>query len=224
MNKEEIIEALKKAKESSPKRNFKQSIDLIFNLKGINVKKSDQQISAAIQLHYPTGKKVSVCALVGPELAGKAKESCDEAVLVDDFQKYADKKLAKKLADKHDFFIAQANIMAKIATDFGRVFGPKGKMPNPKFGCVVPPNANLKPLYEKLQKTIIIRTKNDPIIQCMVGKEGMKDEEAADNILTVYNTLLHALPSEKHNINSVYLKLTMGKPAKIGEKAKEKGN
>src|SRR3989338_3750447 len=139
MDKEQITEALKKIKENSPKRNFKQSYDLIFNLKGINVKKSDQQVSVFTQLHYTTGKKVSICALVGPELLSKAKGICDEAIDVDDLSKYSDKKLAKKLAVKHDFFIAQADIMAKIATAFGKVFGPRGKMPNPKIGCVVPP-------------------------------------------------------------------------------------
>jgi len=111
--------------------------------------------------------------------------------------------------------------MPKIATTFGRVFGPKGKMPHPKAGCVVAPNANLKPLYERLQKTLKIATKNDPIIQCSVGKEDMKDEEVIDNILTVYNALVHALPNEKHNVKSVFLKLTMSKSVRIGEEIKE---
>ena len=221
MEKEQIIEALKKAKDSSKKRKFTQSIDLIINLKGVDVKKADQQINLFTPLHYSKGKETKVCALVGPELLSQAKEICDFAVSADDLSKYTIKKDIKKLADSYDFFIAQATIMPKIATAFGKVFGPRGKMPNPKAGCVVPPNANLKPLYEKLKKTTRLQTKNDPIIQCQVGKEEMKDEETADNVLTVYNSLLAVLPNEKNNIKSALVKLTMGPAVKIGEKAKE---
>ena len=99
-----------------------------------------------ITLPHTKGKKAKVCALIGPELEQQAKQVCDSVVLSDSFDRFKDKKDIKKLADSFDFFIAQANIMPKIATAFGRVFGPRGKMPNPKAGCVVPPNANLKPL------------------------------------------------------------------------------
>jgi len=46
----------------------------------------------------------------------------------------------------------------------------------------------------------------------------MSNDDVTENVLTVYNSLLHALPNENHNIKDVYLKLTMGKPVKIGEK------
>ena len=90
-------------------------------------------------------------------------------------------------------------------------------MQNPKAGCVVPPNANLKPLCEKLQKTVRLQTKNDPIIQTMVGNEKMEDEEVIDNIMTVYDTLIHNLPSGNNNIKNVFIKLTMGKALEIGK-------
>ena len=221
MNKEQIISALKQAKENSKKRNFKQTVDLVINLKDIDLKKAEQQVNLSVPLHYTRGKKVNVCALVGPELLAQAKDVCDNAISVDDFGKYSNKKEIKKLANDYDYFIAQATIMPKVATVFGRVFGPKGKMPNPKAGCVVAPNANLKPLYEKLQKTIRVVTKNDPIVQCAVGNEEMKDEEVVDNVMTIYDALIHALPNEKHNIKDIYLKLTMGKAIRIGEKVKE---
>lgn len=221
MEKKEILETLKLVKENSKKRNFKQSYDLIINLKDIDLKNPQHQVNLFVPLHYSRGKNVKVCALVGPELLSQAKSVCDDVIDVDNFKKYANKKEAKKLANNFDFFIAQATIMPKVATIFGKVFGPRGKMPNPKAGCVVPPNANLKPLYEKLQKTIKINTKNDPIIQCSVGKEGMKEEEIADNILTIYNSLIHALPNEEQNIKSVYLKLTMDKAFKVGKIVKK---
>ena len=217
MDKTQVTQTLKKIKENSQKRNFTQSYDLIINLRDIDLKKPEQSVNAFATLHYSKGKKVKICALVGPELLPQAKEVCDLAVSVDDFPKYQDKKQAKKLAGSYDFFIAQATIMPKLATVFGRVFGPRGKMPNPKSGCVVPPNANLKPLYEKLQKTVKIQTKNDPIIQTIVGNESMKDEEIVDNIMTVYDALVNQLPSGRDNIRNVFIKLTMGKSFEVGK-------
>ncbi|MAF34956.1 50S ribosomal protein L1, partial [Candidatus Woesearchaeota archaeon] len=150
--KEEFLKAWKTAKESSPKRKFTQSGELIIALKDLDIKKQDNQIDVFVQLPHATGKKIKICALVGPELQAQAKECCDTVILTEEFSKYKDKKVLKKLAEDHHHFIAQANIMADVAKTFGKVFGPKGKMPNPKAGCVVPPNANLKQVTDRLRK------------------------------------------------------------------------
>ena len=54
-----------------------------------------------------------------------------------------------------------------------------------------------------------------PMIQVIVGKEDMKDEEIVDNIITLYNNIVHHLPNEANNVKQVRLKLTMGKPVEI---------
>ena len=189
MDKEQLQSALTKAKDISDKRNFKQSYDLIINLKGLDLKKQEHQIDSFVTLPHSRGKKVKVCALVGPELEGQAKEIYDSVILFDNFEKYKDKKEAKKIANSFDFFIAQANIMPKVATVFGRVFGPRGKMPNPKSGCIVAPNANLKPLYDKLQRTVKLSAKTAPLIQCPIGAEDMDGNYVAENELTINSSL-----------------------------------
>lgn len=211
MNKENFKKAIELVKNNSPKRNFKQAYDLIVNLKDLNLKKPDQQVSNWAVLRFGKGKKSKTCALIGPELANTAKENCDTVIMHADFPKYAaDKKLIKKLAKTHDFFIAQANIMPDVAKTFGRILGGRGKMPNPKIGCVVAPNANLKPLVERLQKTVGLIAKTQLSIKCLIGTQDMKDEEVLDNILTVYTTLAHNLPAEERNIKNIQLKFTMG--------------
>ena len=222
MDQKQVLEALKHAKELSQKRNFKQTVELIINLKGLDLKKPEHQVDLFVPLHKPRGKGVKLCALVGPELQASAKEACDKVVLLDDFDKFSkDKKAVKRLANEYDFFIAQANIMPKIASAFGRVLGPKGKMPNPKAGCIVPPKGSLKPLKQKLSNTIKITAKTSPLIQCAIGKEDMPDEDVMDNIMTVYDQVIHHLPNEKHNIKSVFIKLTMGKSVRVGREYKE---
>ena len=66
----------------------------------------------------------------------------------------------------------------------GISLGPRGKMPIP-----VPPNVDIKELIERYRKIILIRTRNQPIIQCRVGTENMKDEEIAENVQTVIRVL-----------------------------------
>jgi len=222
MQEEVVLEALKKLREVSPKRNFKQSVDLIISFKDLDLKKQENQIDAFIVLHKDKGKKTKICAFTSKEMEQKAREVFDKVITEEDFEKYKDKKLAKKLAKEYDFFVASSSVMPKVAMVFGKFLGPRGKMPNPKAGCVVTEETNLKALSDKLQKTVHVVIKQNPFFQCLVGKEDMKDEDIKENIMTIYNSLIHLLPNEKHNINKIYIKFTMGPVVEIGKEIKVK--
>src|SRR3989338_73052 len=210
MEKELIIQALKDIRKDQSIRNFKQSVDLIINLQSLDLKKPEHQVEFFVNLQNGKGKLNKICALVGPELKDESLKVFDKTIESDEFDKYAaDKKAQKKLSEEFDFFVAQANIMAKVASAFGRVLGPRGKMPNPKAGCVVPPKAQLKPIYEKLQKTIRVKAKTSLIIQVPIGSEDMDDNKLLDNYFNIYNTLVNALPLHENNIKSIFMKLTM---------------
>lgn len=222
MNKDQILKTLELLHKDSKKRNFKQTVDLIINLKGLNLKKPEENVNAFVILPHARGKESKIAAFVGDELINKAKEVCDEVIHSKDFATLGkDKKKLKKLAKKIDFFIAQANLMPQVAASFGRVLGAMGKMPSPKAGCVVPPAADLKALSEKLKKTIKVQTKNEAIIKIGVGLEDIGDDKLVDNILAVYNLVLHTVPQEKHNIRNSLLKTTMSKSFVVGEEVEE---
>ncbi len=221
MNKEDILKAIKKSRESSKKRKFNQTFDLVINLNKLNLKRPEENVNAFIVLPQGRGKKLKICALVDKELAVQSKSVCDKTIIKDEFEKYTDKKTLRKLASEFDYFIAQANLMVDVAKFFGKVFGPKGKMPNPKSGCIVPPNIDMKMVYNKLQKTVRMQTKNEQAIKCSVGTEDMKDEQIQENALTVYNTVLSSMPKDVENIRNVIIKLTMGSPVIISEESKE---
>ncbi len=212
MKKEDIKKALEQVN-SQPKRKFSQSYDLIINLKNLVVKSNP--VDFVVTLHYPKGKQIKIAAFVGTQLHDQAQKFCDLAISETDFEKYKDPKAMKKLADSYDYFIAQANLMPKVAQTFGKVLGIKGKMPNPKLGCVVPPNANLEVLAKKLNLSVRLQAKKATNLQCMIGKDSQPEEEIIDNILTVYNATVKNLPNEIQNIKNVQLKLTMGKPVKV---------
>jgi large subunit ribosomal protein L1 len=216
MNKNDFLESVKILKGNAEKRNFDQSVDFVINLQDLDLKKPDHQVDFFVTLHNDVGRKKKICALVGPEMFDDAKVSCDRAINQTEFDTFqANKRSIKKLAKEYDFFIAQANIMAKVASVFGRILGPKNKMPNPKAGCVIPPKTNIKPLYDKLQKTVRLIAKKSPIVHLCIGKQSQSDEILADNMFLVFDQLVHHLPKEQHNIKSIYAKFTMGQPIKI---------
>ena len=220
MNQKEILEAIQKLRKDSKKRQFNQTFDLVMNFKGLDLKNPDHNINTFLQLPHSKGKQNKIGVIVGKELGGKVKDECDEVIHDKDLSALSqDKKKLKKLAKGVDFFMAQADIMPKIATSLGRVLGPMGKMPSPKAGCIVPPTIpSLKPLVDKLRNTVKLQTKNEPGIKVSVGKEDMKDEEIAENILAIYNHIIHLLPQETQNIKNAFVKLTMGKSFFIGKK------
>jgi large subunit ribosomal protein L1 len=219
MQKENIKKALEELRKNSTKKKFNQSIDLVINLKELDLKKPENQVDVYTQLTHSKTKPVKTCAIIGPELMETAKENCDTIIIVDDFPEYQEnKRKLIKLAKEHDFFIAQATIMPKIAKAFGRILGTRGKMPNPKAGCVVPPKTNLKPLVDKLKKTVRLVAKTQYCIKITPGDEKMTDDQIAENIMNIYTAAIGKLSQEERNIKNILIKFTMSKPVEIALK------
>src|SRR3989344_3312169 len=215
-DKKDFIQSVFLVREFSKKRKFNQTVDIVITLKDLNFKKPEENIDTFVTLPHTRGKQPKICAFVGPDLADKAKVF-DKVVVQKEFAKFEDQKLANQLASGYDVFIAQANLMGQIATYFGKILGPRGKMPNPKGGAVVPPTANLEALKVKFSKTVRLQTKKELNVQAPVGREDMKDEDIADNAMAVYNAMITALPQDTANIKEVYVKFTMGPSIKLGQ-------
>jgi len=157
------------------------------------------------------GKETKICALVGGELKATAEKAYTQVIISTDFAKWKDSRKARKLARNFDFFVAQADMMPLIAQTFGKFFGPAGKMPNPKSGAVVPPNAAaLTAASLKLKDTIRASNNKNPVVHCSVGTEKMSDEDVLENLAFVIDHLEGHLPKGKQNVKNMMLKTTMG--------------
>jgi len=62
--------------------------------------------------------------------------------------------------------------------------------------------------------SIKIRVKESSI-KVLIGKEKMSDAQIEENILAVYNGIVNVLPTNKENVRSVMIKLTMSKPVVV---------
>jgi large subunit ribosomal protein L1 len=70
-------------------------------------------------------------------------------------------------------------------------------------------------LIAKHRKTILVRMRNQPIIQTTIGTENQSDEELVDNIQAVLRVLEGKLKRGLKNIDVAFLKTSMGTPVKI---------
>ena len=196
------LSELRKGKE----RKFDQSVDLIINLQKFDLKKN------AVNLFVSVPHKIKEKKIAG---FLEVKNKNIETITKDEFKTYSDKKKLKKLVKKFDFFIAQASLMPKVATSFGRILGPAGKMPSPQLGIIFNvDDKTIRELKEKINNSIKIKT-NEASIKLSIGKQSMKDKELIENILTVYDAILKAMPKEKENIKNIEIKFTMTTPQKI---------
>lgn len=218
MDKSKIIEQVKQLISDSKDRKFTQSVDMLVNLKHLNMKKQDERVEFFHGLPKGRGKDVKVCALIDQSLKDSADAAGVDYIMVTEFADYkANKRKAVQLARKYDYFIAQANLMGQVATNFGRVFGARGKMPNPKAGCVVPPKGNVGPVVERLKSTVKIAAKIQPVCQFTVGTTAMSAEDLAENIASCYDATVHHLPQEMNNLKNAMIKLTMSKAVILGD-------
>jgi len=187
-------------------RKFDQSVDLIINLQKFDIKRSAVNLFAFVPNQI---KEKKIAAFL------EGQSDLIDTITKEDFKKYNDKKVLKKLVEKYDFFIAQASVMPKVATTFGRVLGPTGKMPSPQLGIILNPDEKtINELKEKINSSVKIRAKESSI-KLAIGKQSMKDEAIVENVMSIFNAVLKELPRNMENVKNVELKFTMTKPIKI---------
>jgi len=207
-----LVDAVKEAKSKAEKRKFTQSVELVINLRDIDMKKPESKIQETIELPHPIGKQSKICIIAGGELALKARRAGADLVIErGELEALAgDKKKQKALVNEYEYFIAEAPLMPTVGRVLGAVLGPKGRMPTP-----VPPTANVADAIEKQRKTVQVRLRGQPILQCRIGTEDMPDEHIATNIETVIRRLEGKLKRGLKNIRSIIIKTAMGPPIEL---------
>jgi len=203
---EKFLKAIKALRKTEKKVNFDQTIDLIINLKNFDVRKE------AFNLFIEVPNKIK-----DKKIAGFLEKKSDliETITKAEFDKFKEKKDMKRLIKNYDFFVANAKLMPAVATSFGRILGPVGKMPSPQLGILpVEEEKAIKAVIGKINSTIRVRV-TEPSIKIGIGKESLTDEQILKNLMIVYNKILEALSKKEENIRSILIKFSMDKPIKV---------
>lgn len=207
-----ILSAVKEAKEKAEKRKFTQSVELVLKLQEIDMKSSEAKLQEIVELPYVSEKPNKICVIASGEFALKAKRANADLVIerAELEGLGGKKKELRKIANGYDFFIAEAPSMTLVGRVLGPILGPRGKMP-----IAVPPSADIAALIAKHRKTIVVRMRGQPMLQCNVGMENMTEEQLTDNIQAILRVLEGKLKKGLKNIKFAYIKTAMGVPVKI---------
>ena len=159
------------------------------------------------------GKEPKIAAFVDL-MEKEVKEYVNLVIHKDEIAKLAiDKRRMRKIANEHDFFFAEVTLMSEIGKSLGTVLGPRGKVPKP-----LPPKGNVALLLKSPKNMIRVVLKETPVVHAIAGSQDMSDEDIAENVKTIFNFVKDRLPKGINNIRTTMIKLTMGRPVKIGMK------
>lgn len=208
---EDIEDAVEKALSEAPERSFVESVDIAVNLRDLNLNEPDNRIDEEIVLPSGTGKEIMVAVIADGETAVRAEDVADRVLRPDDISDLGDNEgEAKDLAEEIDFFIGEKEYMQDVARHLGSILGPRGKMPNP-----LGEDDDVVRVVQRLKGTISLRSRDRRTFHAMVGTEEMESDELADNIDAIVRRLTATLEKGPLNIDSIYVKTTMGPSVEV---------
>jgi large subunit ribosomal protein L1 len=100
--------------------------------------------------------------------------------------------------------------MEEIGRLLGTVLGRRGKMPTP-----IQRDEDVVETGERMKNTVQLRSRDRGTFHTRVGAEDMNEEAIADNIDVILRRLHGSLEKGPLNIDSVYVKTTMGPAERV---------
>ena len=208
---QEIEEAVSRALEEAPPRNFRETVDLAVNLRDLDLNDPSNRVDESVVLPEGTGQETSIIVFAEGETAVRAEDVAEEVLDSDDLADLGDDdNEAKDLAEDTDFFLAEESMMQDIGRYLGTVLGPRGKMPDP-----ISPDDDVVELVERLKNSVQIRSGDRRTFHTRVGAENMSAEEIADNIDVIIRRLEASLEKGPLNLDDIYVKTTMGPAVEV---------
>jgi large subunit ribosomal protein L1 len=198
----QAIAELKKLKRAK----FDETIEVHINL-GIDVTQSDQMVRGAIPLPHGIGKSVRVAVFCQGDNVAKAKGAGADFVGGADLVE----KVQKEGFLDFDVAIATQDMMAQVSR-LGKVLGPRGLMPTPKAGTVVPATGDLAAAVKEFKAgKVEYRSDKTGQIHAGVGKMSFDEQKLLENVTVFVDQVKHAKPSgvKGNFINGVVLSATM---------------
>jgi large subunit ribosomal protein L1 len=178
-----LLKQVKRAK-------FDETVELHINL-GIDPAQSDQAVRGTVSLPHGIGKSVRVAVFCqGDKIAQAKAAGADIAGAAD----LVDKIQTENFLD-FDVAITTQDMMPQVAK-LSKVLGPRGLMPTPKAGTVVPDTADIAAVVKEFKAgRVEYRTDRAGWLHVGVGKMSFDEQKLIDNINTLMDAVRAAKPS-----------------------------
>jgi large subunit ribosomal protein L1 len=203
-------EAVALVKETSYTK-FDSTIEVHMRL-GVDPRHADQQVRDVVVLPHGLGKSVRVLVFAQGDGAALAREAGAD-VVVDD-----EETLAKIQAGwtEFDVSIATPDQMGKVGR-LGRVLGPRGLMPNPKAGTVVPAEDLPRVINESKAGRVEFRVDKTANLHIPIGKASFGEKQLFENLAALMEAIKKARPAAVKGsfIKRITITSTMGPGIKL---------
>ncbi len=202
-----IEDAVKVIKEKA-KAKFVESFDVSFLL-AVDKSKPDSVLRTTVDLPNGNGKKIKIAVICPNDKIEEAKSAGADIAGSEDLIETIN-------SGKIDFdvLVSTPDMMSKVGK-LGKVLGPKGIMPNPKYGTVSP---NIKKAVSDIKKgKVEIRCDKDGNLNLSIGRVNFEDKKIIENFKSVYDTIEKEKPTglKGNYIKSIFVTNTMGPSVKL---------
>jgi large subunit ribosomal protein L1 len=191
--------------------NFDSTVEVHMRL-GVDPRHADQQVRDVVVLPHGLGKSVRVLVFAQGDGATLAREAGADVVADDD------ETIAKIQAGWTDFDVAIAtpDLMGKVGR-LGRVLGPRGLMPNPKAGTVVPAEDLPRVINESKAGRVEFRVDKTANLHIPIGKASFAEKQLYENLAALMEAIKKARPASVKGafIKRITLTSTMGPGIKL---------
>jgi large subunit ribosomal protein L1 len=182
----------------------------------LDPRQADQQVRDVVVLPHGLGKTVRVLVFATGEGAAAARTAGADLVADDD-------ETLKKIEGgftEFDVAIATPDAMGKVGR-LGRVLGPRGLMPNPKAGTVVPPQDLERAIKEAKAGRVEFRLDKTANIHVVIGKASFDAKKLYENFVALMDAIGKARPAGAKGlyIRRIVVNSTMGPGIKIDPNA-----
>jgi large subunit ribosomal protein L1 len=197
-------QAVDLVKESASAK-FDETVEVHLRM-GVDPRYSDQQVRGVVTLPNGTGRTVRILVFAGPEGQTFAREAGADFVGADDL---ADQ-IVKGWTD-FDVVLATPDMM-RVVGKLGKVLGPRGLMPSPKTGTIVPAEDLPRVINESRLGRVEFRVDKTSNIHVPIGKVSFPKEKLLQNFAALMEAIVAAKPSAVKGIyiHRVTLASTMG--------------
>ena len=189
---------------------FDEPVELHLRL-GVDPRHADQQVRSVVVLPHGLGKTVRILVFAEGDDARVAEGAGADFVGSDELVQ----QIQKGWLD-FDVAIAIPSMMGKVGR-LGRILGPRGLMPSPKAGTIVPADRLPEIIKETRLGRVEFRVDRTANVHVPFGKLSFPKEKLLDNMTAVMEAIMQARPaaSKGRYLHKVTLTSCMGPGIKV---------